>query len=62
MNTLDKLAESARVNSKPVTVNVGLLKVALSEIKMQQMLNGGTWLTNAAISSLEDVLKRAGVQ
>jgi len=60
MSHLERMARNAEINRKPVTVSVGLLKMALEEIKMQK-LTGETFLTKAAISALESALKEAGV-
>ncbi|WP_241603751.1 hypothetical protein [Rosenbergiella nectarea] len=59
MSHLERMTRNAEINRKPVTVSVGLLKMALEEIKMQRV-TGDTFLTKAAIATLEDALEKAG--
>lgn len=56
--SIKELEKLSAVNSRPVTVNVGLLKSALREINAHVAVNGKGILTDMVLSGLNAAIER----
>lgn len=56
-NLLERIKEANKENQRPVTVNVGLLKSAASEIKAHVAINGKGLMTDMVINALETAIR-----
>lgn len=57
IDALERLRQANKDNQRMVTVNAGVLKAALREIKAQSALNGEGLMTRAIIHALEEAIK-----
>lgn len=57
-SSLDVLLRNNAENQRAVTVNVGLLKAALSEIEVHTKVNGEGLMTRAIIIALKEAIEK----
>lgn len=57
IDALESLRQANKDNQRMVTINAGVLKAALREIKAQSALNGEGLMTRAIIHALEEAIK-----
>lgn len=57
-SSLDVLLRNNAENQRAVTVNIGLLKAALSEIEVHAKVNGEGLMTRAIIIALKGVIEK----
>ncbi|UNI77086.1 hypothetical protein KpnSVR6602_36 [Klebsiella phage KpnS_VR6602] len=55
-SSLDVLLRNNAENQRAVTVNVGLLKAALSEIEVHARVNGEGLMTRAIVNALKEAI------
>lgn len=53
-----QLCAANRENQRPVTVNVGILKAAMAEIKAHVAVNGKGVMTDMVLNSLKAAIER----
>ena len=58
LTTIESLAKINEDNKRVVTVNIGVLKAALSEIKAHVAMNGEGLMTRAVIRALEENINK----
>jgi len=58
LTAIERLAKVNEDNKRVVTVNVGVLKVALSEIKAHVAINGEGLMTRMVIRALEENINK----
>jgi hypothetical protein len=58
-DSLKRLCQLNHENKKQVTVNVGLLKAAVNEIKAHESVNGSGVMTGMVLRGLEAAIERA---
>lgn len=58
LTAIERLAKVNEDNKRVVTVNVGVLKAALSEIKAHVAINGEGLMTRMVIMALEESINK----
>lgn len=58
LTAIERLAKINEDNKRVVTVNIGVLKAALSEIKAHAAMNGEGLMTRAVIRALEGSINK----
>lgn len=58
LTAIERLAKINEDNKRAVTVNIGVLKAALSEIKAHVAINGEGLMTRAVIRALEENINK----
>ena len=58
LTAIERMAEINKENKRTVTVSVGLLRAALSEIRAHVAINGEGLMTRAVINALEGNIKK----
>lgn len=58
LTAIERLAKVNKDNKRVVTVNIGVLKATLSEIKAHAAINGEGLMTRAVIRALEENINK----